>query len=165
MAKRYGCGDACVKWDALRTNLTSGLGGSGKINAACFEAHAVQSKNLFSAIHDVAVGHGFKERPMVFDDLTATVRCGDTNVHVSCEDTLPPQKYDPEEFIRRTVDGLADGDTHVLIFHPGYLDAFILDNSSLMINRAKEVDVLTSPGLRTWLKEQRDLRSVDYRDL
>jgi predicted glycoside hydrolase/deacetylase ChbG (UPF0249 family) len=53
----------------------------------------------------------------------------------------------------------------VLVFHPGYLDAFILENSSLTINRTKEVDALIDPSLRLWLEEQPDLRLIDYRDL
>lgn len=129
-----------------------------------FEAHAVMSKNLFAAIHDVAERHGFKEQPTSFDP-TVIVRCGQTDVHMAIEDMLPPEQYDPADFVRRTVEGMADGDTYVLVFHPGYLDAFILANSSLTVNRTKEVDALIDPGLRAWLEAQPDLRLIDYRDL
>ena len=129
-----------------------------------FEAHAVVSKNLFAAIHDVAEKHGLKEQVGSFDP-TVVVRCGDTDVHMAIEDMLPPEQYDPASFVRRTVENMADGETYVLVFHPGYLDAFILENSSLTINRTKEVDALIDPALRTWLDSQPDLRLVDYRDL
>ncbi len=60
---------------------------------------------------------------------------------------------------------MADDETMVLVFHPGYLDAFILGNSSLTVNRTKEVDALIDPALRAWLEAHDDLRLVDYRDL
>ncbi|MBR3234137.1 MAG: hypothetical protein IKG11_00825 [Atopobiaceae bacterium] len=78
---------------------------------------------------------------------------------------MPPEKYDPTSMLKRIVNEMADGDTYVAVFHPGYLDAFILGNSSLTVNRTKEVDALIDPALRTWLEEQDNLRLVDYRDL
>jgi len=129
-----------------------------------FEAHAVMSRNLNQAIHDVAERHGFKEQVGSFDP-TKVVRCGQTDVHMALEDMLPPEQYDPEAFIKRTVENMADGETYVLVFHPGYLDAFILGNSSLTVNRTKEVDALIDPTLRAWLEAQSDLRLITYRDL
>lgn len=129
-----------------------------------FEAHAVMSKNLFAAIHDVAERHGLKEQPMSFDP-TVELMCGSTTVHMVCEDLLPPEQYDPVAMVKRVVSQMADGDTYVLVFHPGYLDAFILGNSSLTVNRTKEVDALIDPALRAWLEEQDDLHLVTYRDL
>lgn len=129
-----------------------------------FEAHAVLSRNLNQAIHDVAEKHGLKEQITSFDP-TRVVRCGKTDVRMMLEDMLPPEQYDPEDFIKRTVEQMADGETCITVFHPGYLDAFILGNSSLTVNRTKEVDVLVDPELRAWLEEQPDLRLVDYREI
>ena len=84
---------------------------------------------------------------------------------MALEDMLPPEQYDPADFIRRSVEGMADGETIVLVFHPGYLDDFILRNSSLTVNRTKEVDVLIDPAMRAWLEAQDDLRLICYRDL
>ena len=129
-----------------------------------FEAHAVMSRNLNQAIHDVAKRFGLKEQIASFDP-TKVVRCGNTDVHMALEDMLPPEHYDPEAFIKRTVENMDDGETYVLVFHPGYLDAFILGNSSLTVNRTKEVDALIDPELRAWLEAQSDLKLVTYRDL
>ena len=129
-----------------------------------FEAHAVMSRNLNRAIHDVAEKYGFKEQVVSFDP-TKIVRCGSTDVRMALEDMLPPEQYDPADFIRRSVEGMADGETIVLVFHPGYLDDFILRNSSLTVNRTKEVDVLIDPAMRAWLEAQDDLRLICYRDL
>ena len=129
-----------------------------------FEAHAIMNANVTKAIHIVAERHGLKEQIASFDP-TKIVRCGNTDVHMALEDMLPPEQYDPEAFIKRTVENMADGETYVLVFHPGYLDAFILGNSSLTVNRTKEVDALIDPSLRAWLEAQPDLRLITYRDL
>lgn len=129
-----------------------------------FEAHAVQSANLMAAISHVALSWGLREQPLPVSPRD-TVTCGSTAVRMLLEDMLPPERYDPVDFIRRSVKGMADGETCVLVFHPGYLDGFILANSSLTVNRAREVDALIDPALRVWLDEQDDLLLVDYRSL
>ncbi|MBR3326711.1 MAG: ChbG/HpnK family deacetylase [Atopobiaceae bacterium] len=160
-------GRKIVEYDELVIEIESQLARFRQIvgkDPDYFEAHAVMSRNLNQAIHDVAERHGLKEQVASFDP-TKVVRCGTTDVHMAIEDMLPPDQYDPAEFVRRTVSQMADGETYVLVFHPGYLDAFILGNSSLTVNRTKEVDALIDPTLRAWLEAQDDLRLVDYRDL
>ena len=73
--------------------------------------------------------------------------------------------YDPAACLKETVETMADGETVVFVAHPGYLDRFILENSSLTTDRTKEVDALISPKLRAWLEAQPDLKLIDYRDL
>lgn len=131
-----------------------------------FEAHAVQSENLFAAIHDVAERHGFREQPMPRDfDFSQGMTVGHTACHMAGPDMVPPEGYDPWVALREIVTGMADHDTMVCVFHPGYLDAFILDSSSLTTNRTRNVDMLCDPTMRTWLESQPNLRLVDYRDL
>ena len=127
-----------------------------------FEAHAVLSENLNRAIHTVATELGLREQVASFDPA-ATVTCGNTPVRMVMESMLPD--YDPAASIRRAVEGMADGETVVFVCHPGYLDNFILQNSSLTTPRAREVDALIDPELRAWLESQPDLRLIDYRDL
>ena len=127
-----------------------------------FEAHAVMSNNLNRAIAYVAERHGYKNQPPSFDPA-AVVTCGSTPVRMVLRSMTPG--YDPAACIRETVAQMADGDTTVFVAHPGYLDQFILNNSSLTTDRTKEVDALISPKLRTWLEAQPDLALIDYRDL
>lgn len=129
-----------------------------------FEAHAVMSKTLSRAISDVAARHHLREQKTSFDPENH-VLCGATEVRMLCEDMLPPEEYHPTDFIRRTVEGMKDGETDVMVFHPGYLDAYILGHSSLTVNRTKEVDALIDPDLRAWLETQQDLELIDYRDI
>ena len=127
-----------------------------------FEAHAVLSESLNRAIHAVACEFGLREQVASFDPTT-TLACGKTLVRMVMESMLPD--YDPAASIRRAVEGMADGETVVFVCHPGYLDNFILQNSSLTTPRVQEVDALIDPELRIWLKSQPDLRLIDYRDL
>ena len=52
----------------------------------------------------------------------------------------------------------------VYVWHPGYVDAYLLKNSSLHINRAKEVEMLTDPAMRTWL-EREGVELISYNDI
>lgn len=131
-----------------------------------FEAHAVMSKNLFAAIHDVAEKHGFREQTVPENfDFKNPAYVGKVPCHMAGPDMVPPESYDPWAAVKDIVAGTADGETTVMVFHPGYLDAFILDNSSLTINRTRNVDMLIDPEMRAWLEAQPDLRLIDYRDL
>lgn len=131
-----------------------------------FEAHAVQSKNLFAAIHDVAVAHGLREQPMPKNfDFSKRMVVGSTECRMAGPDMVPPEGYDPWQSLKSIVAGMADEETVVCVFHPGYLDAFILDNSSLTVNRTRNVDMLIDPTMRAWLEAQPGLRLIDYRDM
>lgn len=127
-----------------------------------FEAHAVLSKNLNRAMADVATAHGYRYQAPSFDPA-ATVTCGTTPVRMVMRSMTPG--YDPAAAIREAVEQMADGEIVVFVAHPGYLDQFILNNSSLTEDRTKEVDALISTELRAWLEAQDDLALIDYRDL
>ena len=60
---------------------------------------------------------------------------------------------------------MTDGETVVLICHPGYLDEYTLSTSSLTRARAQEADLLVDPAFRAWLDAIDDLRLIDYRDV
>ena len=49
---------------------------------------------------------------------------------------------------------MSDNETVVMVFHPGYLDDFVLTHSSLTFNRTKEVDALIDPKLKEWFLDE-----------
>ena len=59
------------------------------------------------------------------------------------------------EFIR-------NHDVSVMVFHPGYLDQYILTHSSFTLIRAMECDFLCSSWLKDWLKEYQ-IELTDFR--
>lgn len=131
-------------------------------NPDYFEGHAVASRKLFEAIELVAKEEGLKYQPMQLD-ANELVRCGTTPVRMVMRSMTP--NYGPAAAIRETVEEMGENETVVFVCHPGYLDQFILNTSSLTTDRTKEVDALISPELRTWLEAQPDLKLIDYRDL
>lgn len=165
----YAEGREIVEYDELVIEIEAQLARFRAITGKdpdYFEAHAVQSANLFRAIHDVAQKHGFKEQPVPEGfDSSEQLLVGSTTCRMVGPDMVPPEGYDPWAAVKETVEGMADGETVILVFHPGYLDSFILNSSSLTVNRARSVDALIDPTLRAWLEAQPDLRLVDYRDL
>ncbi|GKU30371.1 ChbG/HpnK family deacetylase [Clostridium folliculivorans] len=57
-----------------------------------------------------------------------------------------------------------DGKIVELHFHPGYLDQFILDNSTLTLPRCKDLDTLCDSKVINWFKEQ-PIRLISFGDL
>ena len=48
---------------------------------------------------------------------------------------------------------LKEKDCSVLVFHPGYLDQYLLDHSSYTLIRPMEAAFLCSEELKHWIKE------------
>lgn len=125
-----------------------------------FEGHAVASANFFKGLEIVAEKYGLKYSGMTFGDHYMMV--GDTKVYMWMESSQPD--YDPSAFLKKIVANAHDGCCDVMVCHPGYLDDFILKNSSLTIPRTLEVEMACDPEMKTWLHEQ-DIMMVTYDDL
>ena len=52
----------------------------------------------------------------------------------------------------------------MMVFHPGYLDSYLLSHSSMTKIREKECEMLCSRAAKDWL-DQQDIRQVTYKDL
>jgi predicted glycoside hydrolase/deacetylase ChbG (UPF0249 family) len=72
--------------------------------------------------------------------------------------------YDPFILLQKMVAAASDEVVQMGIFHPGYLDHYILTHSSLLQERCLEVEVLTKPATKNFL-EQAGVVLIDYRDL
>lgn len=84
-----------------------------------------------------------------------------TKVYLIMEAVFP--EYDPYEMFERKIKNLPEDGVSMLIFHPGYLDDFLINTSSLLIPRAKEVKMLTDSKWPKLLEES--ITCIDYRDL
>lgn len=125
-----------------------------------FEGHAVMSKNLFKGLEIVAQRHGLKHMPS-FPDGEATFN--GKPIAMCPMDSMNPD-YDPFETLKKGVAGLKPGVPSVFVCHPGYLDDFILNNSSLTVNRTKEVAMLCDPAVKAWLEDQ-GVELITYDDV
>lgn len=52
----------------------------------------------------------------------------------------------------------------IYVCHPGYVDDYLMQTSSLNLNRTKEVVMLTDPTVKSWLEEQA-VELISYDDI
>jgi predicted glycoside hydrolase/deacetylase ChbG (UPF0249 family) len=50
---------------------------------------------------------------------------------------------------------------NIVHFHPGYLDAYVIDHSTLTIPRVRDVQTLTDPRVKKWI-DQNNIELVDF---
>ena len=74
------------------------------------------------------------------------------------------KEYDAFQSLQDAVKEADSTMPNVYVCHPGYIDAYLLENSSLTYNRAKEVEMLCSPETKKWLQEQ-DIKLVSYDEI
>ena len=127
---------------------------------AYFEGHAIMSKNLNKGLEIVAHRHGLKYNIMTFDGPGFF---NGKHIAICSIESMKPD-YDPWQSIRNAVAAARTDMPNVFVCHPGYLDDFILNSSSLTVNRTKEVAMLCDPTVKVWLEEQ-DVELITYDDV
>ena len=114
------------------------------------DGHAVSSGNFFKAMELVADRHHvlYSSYP-AGPDFTRPVTIGSRTVYLRGGSTL---QRTPKECLEEVL-----GDTgHVslVVYHPGYVDATIMRESSLNLPRVYELEYLTDPDTRRYLTER-----------
>ena len=124
-----------------------------------FEGHAVSSDNFFKGLQIVAERHGCDYLGVGF---FGPVCFRNSKLYV-CMESMNPD-YDP--FISLKNAAAKDYPDGYLMFvcHPGYLDQYILDVSSLTLPRPKETAMLCAKQTKDWLQEN-DIEVITYDDL
>jgi len=125
-----------------------------------FEGHAVASANFFRGLELVAEKYGLKYSGMPLDGQPMLI--GHTTVYVSMDGMKPD--YVPFSALKSTVEHSHEDGCDMLVCHPGYLDGYILNHSSLTTPRPLEVDMLCDPATRNFLEDS-NVRLVTYDDL
>ena len=63
-------------------------------------------------------------------------------------------KRDVNDFLEDHLNLLkSEHEVNILHFHPGFIDEFIIENTSLILPRAKDLDTLCQPEIKKWIKE------------
>lgn len=115
-----------------------------------FEGHAVASDNFFKGLEAVAAKHGCDYLGMSFDGPVA-FRHSKVDMQM---DSMNPD-YDPVQFLRSLAAKEVEPDTvTTMVCHPGYLDDYLLQTSSLLIPRTKEVEMALNADLKKELEAQ-----------
>lgn len=125
-----------------------------------FEGHAVSSANFFKGLEYVADKYRLKYSGFSMGGELITI--GNSKVAFNMESMFPT--YDPFEMLQKMVAQADETVVQLAVFHPGYLDDYMLHHSSLTFPRTKEVVMLTDQTVREWLCEQ-TVQLIDYRDI
>ncbi len=126
---------------------------------AYLEAHAVFSPNIDRALRTVARRHGLDCLPLSFGPIPF----GKAKLQFVLESHLPD--YDPMKTLQKAVEAdYPENTLPMLILHPAYLDAFLLQYSSLTTPRAYEVELAAKGDALRYLNE-RNIRIVTYAEL
>ena len=128
---------------------------------AYFEAHAIASDNLWKALEIVAEKYHLRLNMQKPGDAEGTFN--GHKIH-PCRMQSMEKEYDAFQSLQDAVKEADSTMPNVFVCHPGYIDAYLLENSSLTYNRAKEVEMLCSPETKKWLQEQ-DIKLVSYDEI
>ena len=121
------------------------------------EGHAVFDPILLSAIESFANSKGLKYSGYSPDG--SPIKIGDSNVYMHMDSMNKP--YDPYESLKNVIINAKDNDVHMFVSHPGYLDQYLIDTSSLLEPRVYEVAMLTSEKAKK-LIEYYQVETLDY---
>lgn len=127
-----------------------------------FEGHAVASANFFQGLEIVAQRHGLPYFAMGRPGEAVTFR--HTKVYAYMPRDFKAYETAPFTGVQDAVANAHEGGCDLMVFHPGYIDAYLLDHSSMTTTRLRETAMLCRPEVRVWLAGQ-DVQLVTYDDL
>lgn len=126
-----------------------------------FEGHAVSSKNFFKGLQIVAQKHGLKYSGFSTNN-NIPITVGETKVYIYMDSMKPD--YNPLDLLKYILKNAHKDSVNIMVCHPGYLDSYILKNSSLTIPRTLEVEMLCSEETKEIIKEEKGIL-VTYDEL
>ena len=131
---------------------------------AYFEGHAVKSENFFKGLEIVAERN--KCDYLAFSPA-APVKFRNTMLYPGMQAEMPqPGKLpDPQKaFIENVLNNKDNDHIEMHVCHPGYIDAYLLETSSLTIPRPMEVKMLCSAEVKELL-DNNNIKVVSYEEL
>lgn len=125
-----------------------------------FEGHAVASRNFFKGLEIVAQRHNLDY--LAFAPGPDAIPFGKEKLYFYMESMKPD--YDPFASLKNCIEHAHSEGVEMFVCHPGYLDAYILEKSSLTTPRAMEVKMCCSEETKQFLTEN-EVKLVTYCDL
>lgn len=124
------------------------------------EGHAVFSQNFFIAIENVCQKYNlFFSNPRISKQWEK-----ENGIHgLGFVDLDENGLYDPQEYMETHLEELKENPVNVAVFHPGYLDQYILNHSSYTFIRVMECEFLCSQWLKDFIKSNQ-IELIDFRD-
>ncbi|MEG0034843.1 MAG: ChbG/HpnK family deacetylase [Bacilli bacterium] len=128
-----------------------------------FEGHSVMTKNVIKAFQEISSElkiHAMGMPEVETDEMYAAHELGfDVTNYVD----ILNKGIQVEDFINDRFQLLKSKyEINILHFHPGFLDQYLLDNTSLTYPRCRDLETLCDPRVRTWLHEN-NIELVDFK--
>lgn len=122
------------------------------------DGHAIMSPTFFQAIKAVT-----EEQHLFFSMPSFDKKWENENEIYGLDFLSFNEKglYDPREYFERNLAKMNAQYCSIAVFHPGFLDQFILDHSSYTFIRPMECEFLCSEWLKNWI-EQNNIEIVDF---
>lgn len=125
-----------------------------------FEGHAVASENFFKGLEIVSKRHNCDYFPFSY---TGESQFRNTKIYVSMNSMH--SAYDPFEEMKKIYDKeYKENECPMMICHPGYLDAYVMEKSSLTFPRVQEVEFACAKHTKKWIEENQ-IQLVTFDDL
>ena len=125
-----------------------------------FEGHALFNPHFLKALGIVAEKY---DLPVIRFRPSAPARFRNTEL-IMFMDSMSPG-YDPYAVLKKAAMAeVPDGAVPMMVCHPGYIDAYLLEHGLLVNPRPREAGMLSDPTVKHWLKEQ-NICLVTYDDL
>lgn len=114
---------------------------------AYIDVHGAMSKKFFKAIEYIANKHNIAHLPLEFDTMS------DTGVYIRPFGYFD-KNYEPFSYVMKENSFYEKhrNDCIMMIFHPGYIDSTLQNNSSMVEVRVKEVEMLSSRKIKDWIE-------------
>jgi len=127
-----------------------------------FEGHSAMTKPMMQAFLDIGTKlgiHNMAQPPHETDTMHVAFELFSTNPGAI---KILNRGSSPQDWLEDRF-GLLDSpyEINVLHFHPGYLDAYLLDNTSLTTPRCRDLETLCDPRVREWL-DVHEIELVDF---
>ena len=125
--------------------------------------HSIMPETYIEAIRELSIETGIPFSMDAWSDLYSPKMSSP----VSKTKVFDPQSQLDKNTTQQIVDGFEDMLKHdkcVICCHPGYLDADLLDKTSLSIERVRDAEAYMSDVVNKWVKEN-NVELITYRDL
>lgn len=126
---------------------------------AYMDAHAVKSKNFMLAVKMIADKHGIKNTPP-FISIDKPVTIDERLVFLNGGSALGKT---PFECLKEVVEE-KQNEIEMIIYHPGFVDAYLMNHSSLNIQRVFELEMLCDDQTKQYLKSG-EVELITFNDL
>ena len=124
-----------------------------------FEGHAVMSKNYIKGLHIIAKRYRLPMLDFSLSPETPTPFKEKTYFKVFMRSI--DKNYDPFSVLKEMSEDSEQDVIPMMVCHPGYLDQYILNTSSLTIPRTQEVDMAMNKKTREYIQNKK-IKLVRY---